>query len=58
MMPVTKIILNNLQIIVVLMNIYAIMSSDEWLIEAMMKNGNIEKLKIEMSGQQQTPVKP
>jgi len=44
MLPVTKIILNNLQIIVVLMNIYAIMSSDEWLIEAMMKNGNIEKL--------------
>jgi hypothetical protein len=36
--------LNNLQIIVAWMNNYAIMSSDEWLIEAMMKNGNIEKL--------------
>jgi two-component sensor histidine kinase len=38
MMPVTKRIVNNLQIIVALMNNYAIMSSDEWLIEAMMKN--------------------
>ena len=29
---------NNLKIIVVLMNIYAIVYSNEWLIEAMMKN--------------------
>ena len=58
MLPVTKIIVNNFQIIVVLMNIYAIMLSDEWVIKAMMKNRNIEKLKIEMTGQRQTPVKP
>jgi hypothetical protein len=38
MRPVTKIIENNLQIIVALINNYAIVSSNEWLIEAMMKN--------------------
>jgi hypothetical protein len=38
MRPVTKIIANNFQIIVAWMNNYAIMSSNEWLIDAMMKN--------------------